>query len=127
MLRAILNTLLGVPTAWAQFKINVQPQQVGLPGEELGALIIRIINASLILVAVVALGFLVYGGFRYITSRGDEQEVQAAKQTITYAIIGIVVIGIAAAIVTFVVGGVVGPPAGGAPAPGQVPFMPYAQ
>ncbi|MDP3685911.1 MAG: pilin [bacterium] len=83
-------------------------KQVGLPDAPLEQLILRIINTALILAAVVALGFLVYGGFRYITSRGDEREVESAKDTITYAVIGLVVLGIAAAIVNFVVGAVLG-------------------
>lgn len=74
---------------------------------ELPETILGIINFVLILVGVLALAFLVYGGFRYIASRGEEAEVTVAKQIITNAVIGIVVIGIAAAIVNFVVDAII--------------------
>ena len=77
--------------------------EVGLPKGDLPELILNIVNVALLLAAVVALAFLVYGGFRYITSRGEERDVEAAKDTITYAVIGLVVLGIAAAIVNFAV------------------------
>lgn len=98
--------------ARAQFTLPPNP---GLPAGSLPSLIARIVQSALLLVGVIALGFIVYGGFRYIMSRGDEREVETAKNTITYAVIGIIVIGLAYAIVTFVVGalGVGGGGAGG--------------
>lgn len=74
------------------------------PARNLPRSILFLINWVLVLAAVLALGFLVYGGFRYIASRGDEREIEAAKGTITSAVVGLVVIGVAAAIVNFVVG-----------------------
>lgn len=35
---------------------------------------------------------ILYGGFLYVTSAGDEQKVKAAHQTLTYAIVGLVVV-----------------------------------
>jgi type IV secretion system pilin len=80
-----------------------QPPDVGLPKGELQFLLLGIVNYALILVGVLALAFLVYGGFLYITSRGDESQTEKAKQVIVYAVTGILVIGIAAAIVNFVI------------------------
>jgi hypothetical protein len=73
------------------------------PARNLPGTIIGIVNFVLIIVGVLALAFLVYGGFLYITSRGDETQVEAAKRVIFNAIIGIVVIGVAAALVNFVI------------------------
>lgn len=100
------SILLFARVAEAQFKLPAAPP--GLPSDSLPALIARIIKASLLLVAVLALGFIVYGGFRYILSRGDETEVKTAKQIITYAIVGIVFIGLAYALVSFVFQAVLG-------------------
>ena len=47
---------------------------------------------------------LIYGGFQYVTSTGDKTRVENAKNTILYAIIGIVVAILAFAIVSFVIG-----------------------
>lgn len=84
-------------------------RRVGLPADQpLEEQILRIANVALLLVGVLALAFLVYGGFRYVTSRGDSEEVEAAKRIIIYAVIGLVVIGVAAAVVQFVIQGVLG-------------------
>jgi len=76
------------------------------PARDLPSTIMVIVNYVLVIVGVIALAYLVYGGFLYITSHGDSNQVDQAKNTIFNAIIGIVVIGVAAAIVNFVVGAV---------------------
>jgi hypothetical protein len=63
--------------------------------------IIRIINALLVLAAIAAIVFVIIGGVRYITSQGDEDAAVQAKNTIIYAIIGIIIIILAAVIVNF--------------------------
>jgi TRAP-type C4-dicarboxylate transport system permease small subunit len=50
----------------------------------------------------VAVVMIIIGGFRYVTSNGDQNTVTGAKNTILYAIIGIVVALLAYAIVKFV-------------------------
>lgn len=80
-------------------------QAAGLPGN-LPFVLISIIRVVLVMAAVVALGFIVYGGFRYIAARGEEQELESAKRMITGAILGLVAIGLAAAFVQFVVAAV---------------------
>ena len=61
-----------------------------------------IANVLLFLVGAVAVIMLIVGGFRYVTSNGDQNSVTAAKNTILYAIIGIVVAFLAYAAVNFV-------------------------
>ena len=70
--------------------------------------ITTIINVLLTLAALVAAIYLILGGVRYITSRGDEDAAGEAKNTILYAVIGLIVIGLSAAIVNFVLSAVVG-------------------
>ena len=57
-------------------------------------------------VALGALCFLilVIAGIRYVTSRGNPESVQKAKATIAYALAGLIIAGLAEAIVSFVVG-----------------------
>jgi hypothetical protein len=45
---------------------------------------------------------IIYGGFRYVISRGDAAHIKAAKETILYAVVGVVVSIVAFAIVSFV-------------------------
>lgn len=63
-----------------------------------------ITNTMLFVIGVVAVIMLIVGGFRYIFSGGNSQNVNAAKDTILYAVIGIVVALLAYAIVNFVLG-----------------------
>jgi ABC-type Na+ efflux pump permease subunit len=46
---------------------------------------------------------LIIGGLRYVVSGGDSSAVQNAKNTILYAIVGIVVAILAYAVVNFVI------------------------
>jgi ABC-type Fe3+ transport system permease subunit len=62
-----------------------------------------IINTVLFVAGIVATGFLVYGGVQYLTSAGAAEKVKTAKNTIMYAIIGLIVCILAYAIVKFVV------------------------
>jgi hypothetical protein len=61
-----------------------------------------IVNILLFLVGAVAVIMLVIGGFRYVLSGGDQNAVTSAKNTILYAIIGIVIAILAYAAVEFV-------------------------
>lgn len=61
-----------------------------------------IINALLFLIGIVSVIMLIIGGFKYTTSNGSQEAVSSAKNTIMYAIIGIVVAVLAFAIVNWV-------------------------
>ena len=53
---------------------------------------------------VVAVAFLIFGGVKYVNSAGDAARVQSAKNTIVYAIVGLIVVALARAIIGFVIG-----------------------
>ena len=72
---------------------------------DLTSLLQLIINSLIGIVGVAAVIMLIIGGFRYVFSQGNEKSVNAAKDTILYAIIGIVVAILAFAIVNFVIAG----------------------
>jgi hypothetical protein len=54
--------------------------------------IFRVINIALALAGLIAVLFLIIGGFRYITAGGNEDAAGDAKKIITNAILGIIVI-----------------------------------
>ena len=60
-----------------------------------------IVNLLSAIVGIVAVIMIIVGGFRYITSGGNDTSVTAAKNTILYAIIGLVVVALAQIIVRF--------------------------
>ena len=72
------------------------------PQGELNSLIAQVINIFSVIVGVVAVIMIIVGGFRYITSGGDSGNVTSAKNTILYAIVGLVIVALAQFIVKFV-------------------------
>lgn len=80
-------------------------QGEGQPEELFGdsGIFTTIINIMLYIIGAVSVLMLVYGGIRYTISGGDTSAVTAAKNTILYAVIGIVVALMSFAIVNFVV------------------------
>jgi len=63
-----------------------------------------IIQVALTLLGVIFLILTVYGGYKWMMARGDEKEVTAAKDIITRAVIGLIIVMAAYAITVFVVG-----------------------
>ncbi len=61
-----------------------------------------IINIFSLVVGVVSVIMIIIGGFKYITSGGESSNVTSAKNTILYAIIGLVVVALAQILVRFV-------------------------
>lgn len=55
---------------------------------------------------IVAVIVIIVGGIRYVTSNGDASGVKAAKNTVLYAVVGLVVVIMAAAITSFVISSV---------------------
>lgn len=63
-----------------------------------------IINTLLFLLGIIAVIMIIVGGVRYTTSAGDASRVKAAKDTVMYSVVGLVVALLAFAIVNFVLG-----------------------
>lgn len=73
-------------------------------GEQVNNLITNIINIFSIVVGIIAVIMIVYGGLRYITSGGDSGRITGAKNTILYALIGLVIVALAQFLVRYVIG-----------------------
>ena len=54
-------------------------------------------------VGMIAVLMLIWGGINYLTSAGDEDKARTGKKTISYALIGLVVAGIAYAVVNVII------------------------
>jgi len=61
-----------------------------------------VIGWILMLVGGIAVLFLIWGGLQYVTSAGNKDKAEIAKKTITYAVIGLIVIVLAEVIVSLV-------------------------
>ncbi len=64
----------------------------------------NILGAFSLIAGTAAVVMIIYAGFRYIVSGGDEKGVKTAKNTMIYAIVGIVLVMIAQVIINFVLG-----------------------
>jgi hypothetical protein len=68
----------------------------------IGTIAANIVKVFSIIVGAVSVIMIIYGGFRYITSGGASDKVGNAKNTLIYAIIGLIIVAIAQLIVHFV-------------------------
>ncbi|MCL1839671.1 pilin [Candidatus Saccharibacteria bacterium] len=82
----------------------------GVPTELIGpdGVFTEITNTILFVVGIISIVMLIWGGLRYILSGGDSKKVTDAKNTILYAIIGLIVALLAYAIVNFVINAIGG-------------------
>ena len=60
-------------------------------------------NTLLFAIGAISVIFIVFGGFKYVTSNGEQASVKSAKDTIMYAVIGLVAAIASWAIVDFIV------------------------
>lgn len=81
---------------------GINAANTGENPEDLNAILQNVIRVLLFIVGAAAVIMLIIGGIRYVVSAGDQQAVANAKNTILYAIVGIVVAVLAFAAVQFV-------------------------
>lgn len=62
-----------------------------------------IVNTMLFILGILAVIMIIFSGVKYVTSAGDASRVKSAKDTLTYAIVGLIVAILAYSIVNFVV------------------------
>ena len=72
------------------------------------SLIKQAINFFSAIVGIVSVVMIIYGGFKYVTSGGDSGNVTGAKNTIIYAVIGLIIVAMAQFIVQFVLDKAIG-------------------
>ena len=103
--------VLFVPAA-DTFAVNVIADQCAVDstpaickdaGKGPGDLIATIVNILLFLIGTISVIMIIIGGILYATSAGDSGNVTKAKNTIMYAVVGLVVAFLAYAIVNWVV------------------------
>ena len=97
--------LLGVPAlafANAQSDVVNGAQSLNSGGPTLNAVVSDVINILSVVVGIVAVIMIIVAGFKYVTSGGDSSSISSAKNTLTYAIVGIVIVALAQSIVYFV-------------------------
>lgn len=97
--------LLVLPLA-AGAQVTIDPAlgpTFGLGTADLENTVIRIVQWVLGFLGLVAVIMILIGGFQWMTAGGNEEKVASAKKIISAAVIGLIVVLLAWAIVTFVV------------------------
>jgi hypothetical protein len=122
--KKLLSTIIGlgtyasvVPAAFATNPLNggtldpctnatsltgVAKVVCALSTSSIGSTVQKIVIFIIIIAVVIALLYLLYGGIKWITSRGDKTEVEAARNHITAAIVGLIVVFLAIFIIAVV-------------------------
>ena len=107
---------LGLPKWWAYLHgqmVPLDPSNTGagytcLPQidslTDIWLIVAAVIEAMLRIAALLAIGFIVYGGIQYISSQGEPGKTQEARQTIINALVGLVIAIASATVVTYVAG-----------------------
>ncbi|MFA5937368.1 MAG: pilin [Candidatus Paceibacterota bacterium] len=80
----------------------------GLSADPIPNIAARIINVVLGLLGTIAVVLIVYAGFKWMTAGGKEEQVTSAKETLSAAVIGLVIILAAYAISSFVLNSLYG-------------------
>jgi hypothetical protein len=102
---ATVASLLASTPVRAQVQTGIGATATAANGAgDINAVISNAINVLLFIVGAAAVVMLIIGGIRYILSSGDQAAVAGAKNTILYAIVGIIVAVLAYAAVDYVFG-----------------------
>lgn len=104
------TTFAAGSTGYADVCSQDVPQGVkdaaGCPGNsnsDLPTVIQNILNAIIAVAGIVSVVFIIIGGIQYTTSAGDPGKTKKAKDTILYALIGLIICALSFAIVNFTI------------------------
>ena len=71
--------------------INI-PRPVNIPDVEIGNVISAVVGILLLVSAILAFLYLILGGIQWITSGGDKSAMETARNKITSAIVGLIIV-----------------------------------
>ncbi|MFH1315471.1 MAG: pilin, partial [Candidatus Uhrbacteria bacterium] len=100
---AIFVAVFFVPEALAQTDFEQFSDSVRLGQADIRYIIASIIRYAIALVGVVFLGLIVYGGFLFMTSKGEPDKITKAKDVLKNGVIGLAIILASYAIVSFII------------------------
>jgi len=95
------------------YGLDATASAAGLKSADLTVLVGNIIGSALSLVGVVFFILMLYGGFVWMIARGKEEKVNKAKDTITAAVIGIIIVFASYALTNFIFSSLEGQTGGG--------------
>ena len=109
---ACAKSFLGFPV-WYRGVVDDNCNIISPTGDALSGfiwhIVLNIIEIGLVAVGYIAVFFILYGGFQFLTSQGSSDGVVKAKTTITNAVIGLVISLVSSAIINFIMTGLIIP------------------
>lgn len=112
------NNFLGFPTWYKYLNPGVRDPDGGGPQPasctidfdfpaDIGKVLLALVEVLLRVAGLVAVGFVIWGGFKYILSQGNPENAKNARSTIVNALIGLAIAASATVIVNLVAGNLI--------------------
>jgi hypothetical protein len=111
-----LSSFIGlaqVATAQIDVGANEISNNIDLGATDPRTVAARVINIALLILSIIAVGIIIWGGFVWMTSNGDEEKISQAKNILKNGIIGLVIILSAWGIASFILSRLIGATGGG--------------
>lgn len=86
-------------------KITITDKDLNLTGAPKtidGTTVGNLLGVVYFIAGIVAVLAIIIGGIRYVGANGDSSQISAAKNTVTYAVIGLIIVIMAAGITQFI-------------------------
>ena len=100
----LYGLILASPVLADAYGLDTAANSTGLKKTSIPAFVGSIIGIALSLLGVIFLILIVYGGFLWMTAYGDKTKLDKAKDLITNAVIGVIIVIAAYTISSFVIG-----------------------
>ena len=71
-------------------------------GPDMSSIIKTVVNTMLFIVGLLAVIMIIFSGIRYITAHGDKAQLESAKNTLIYSVVGLIIAIVAYALVNWV-------------------------
>ncbi len=106
LILTVVAVILLLP-GFAHAQIDINKLKIGiiktpLDSSNAGRTIFRLVEIVLLIGGIIAFFYVIYGGFMYLTAGPDPSGAEKGRKTIFNALIGIIIISISYALVTFV-------------------------
>lgn len=91
----LVSLFLSVPTAQAAFQFDpggTIRNTLKLPSADAQGTAISVLQYILSVLGIIAVVLIIYGGFRYLTSAGNQETIENARAILKTATIGLVIV-----------------------------------
>jgi hypothetical protein len=91
---AVLGFVFFVPPVSAAVDVGVDAvnNSIDLGNEDPRVVVARIINIAMLFLGVIAVGIIIFAGFKWMMAGGSEEKIDSAKKTLKNGVIGLVIV-----------------------------------